>query len=110
MCPKGERVRERERWRLLHRRSIRSFIDVYIGTTETESCNVRANCGEGIKGDFLAWVGKKKHPSPLAITLLSHSIYSKFHDKKMTRTMTLTGKPIQTSRKRNDFSKNSYVK
>ena len=85
-------------------------IDVYILTTETESCNVRANCGEGIKGDFLAWVGKKKHPSPLAITLLSHSIYSKFHDKKMTRTMTLTGKPIQTSRKRNDFSKNSYVK
>ena len=60
MCPKGERVRERERWRLLHRRSIRSFIDVYIGTTETESCNVRANCGEGIKGDFLGAQEREK--------------------------------------------------
>ena len=32
---------------------------VVVLTTETESCNVRANCGEGIKWDFLAWVGKR---------------------------------------------------
>ena len=42
-------------------------IDVYILTTETESCNVRANCGEGIRGIFLpGWwlLGKTKAPPP----------------------------------------------
>ena len=67
-----------------------SFIDVYIGTTETESCNVRANCGEGIKGDFLAWVGKKKHPSlctSTPIPSIQNSMIRKWrrHDTQMTK-------------------------